>query len=387
VGQVMGGYAYMKIDTDAADDWQTRFAAVAGYKTMFALDGPSTGSGEARIDTGYGFNFGGVSGLNTYSVGTMYGVYITGVSVADTATYGVWIGDMTGATDNYAIYTGAGDVRFGDDVYILDDKYIYFGLETSPDVGIGWNNTDSTFEITSTDITFGDGTDTNIYVRFDISSRTDGAIYYAATGKFEWNVGIFSTTGKTQLGGYATASGSNSVAVGGYATASGTNGVCIAVDSSLGVGTTDASGDYSCVVGVNAGSGRTPATMQATSTGSMVVGIAEDGQTMQATATPSLAIGINAQATAAGAICIGDTLTNAVADSIAMGVTNKMIELHASEIGFFGVSPATQRTGYTTFSNLSTDRTCDADSTTVEELADILGTLIEDLKTLGLCAA
>jgi len=44
-------------------------------------------------------------------------------------------------------------------------------------------------------------------------------------------------------------------------------------------------------------------------------------------------------------------------------------------------------TGYTTFSNLSTDRTCDANSTTVEELADILGTLIEDLKNTGLIAA
>lgn len=44
-------------------------------------------------------------------------------------------------------------------------------------------------------------------------------------------------------------------------------------------------------------------------------------------------------------------------------------------------------TGYTTFSNLSTDRTCDANSTTVEELADILGTLIEDLKNTGVIAA
>lgn len=45
------------------------------------------------------------------------------------------------------------------------------------------------------------------------------------------------------------------------------------------------------------------------------------------------------------------------------------------------------QTGYTTFTNLTTDRTCDANSTTVEELADILGTLIEDLKTKGIIAA
>lgn len=53
-------------------------------------------------------------------------------------------------------------------------------------------------------------------------------------------------------------------------------------------------------------------------------------------------------------------------------------------LSFFGNTAIAQVTGYTAFSNLSTDRTCDADSTSVEELADILGTLIEDLKDYGL---
>lgn len=43
-------------------------------------------------------------------------------------------------------------------------------------------------------------------------------------------------------------------------------------------------------------------------------------------------------------------------------------------------------TGYTTFTNLTTVRTADADATSVAELADILGTLIEDLKKTGLIA-
>lgn len=59
----------------------------------------------------------------------------------------------------------------------------------------------------------------------------------------------------------------------------------------------------------------------------------------------------------------------------------------APMLGFFGTAPVVRQTGYTTFSNLSTDRTCDANATTTEELADILGTLIEDLKALGLIAA
>jgi len=55
--------------------------------------------------------------------------------------------------------------------------------------------------------------------------------------------------------------------------------------------------------------------------------------------------------------------------------------------GFCGATPSAPQTGYTTFTNLSTDRTCDADSSSVDELADILGTLIVDLKTKGIISA
>ena len=54
---------------------------------------------------------------------------------------------------------------------------------------------------------------------------------------------------------------------------------------------------------------------------------------------------------------------------------------------FRGGTVGVAQTGYTTFTNLTTDRTCNANATTVEELADILGTLIEDLKTKGIIAA
>ena len=54
---------------------------------------------------------------------------------------------------------------------------------------------------------------------------------------------------------------------------------------------------------------------------------------------------------------------------------------------FKGGTVGVAQTGYTTFTNLTTDRTCDANATTVEELADILGTLIEDLKTKGIISA
>lgn len=54
---------------------------------------------------------------------------------------------------------------------------------------------------------------------------------------------------------------------------------------------------------------------------------------------------------------------------------------------FAGGTVAVAQTGYTTFTNLVTDRTCNADATTVAELADILGTLIVDLKAKGIIAA
>lgn len=59
----------------------------------------------------------------------------------------------------------------------------------------------------------------------------------------------------------------------------------------------------------------------------------------------------------------------------------------AAMIGFLGTAPTVKQTGYTTFTNLTTDRTCDADTVAVAELADIVGTLIEDLKAKGLIGA
>ena len=53
------------------------------------------------------------------------------------------------------------------------------------------------------------------------------------------------------------------------------------------------------------------------------------------------------------------------------------------KIGFFGVTPVVQRPTYT-ITNLTTDKSYDANATSTDELADVLGTLIADLKSLGL---
>ena len=63
-------------------------------------------------------------------------------------------------------------------------------------------------------------------------------------------------------------------------------------------------------------------------------------------------------------------------DVFAVDTTNE-------RVGFFDVSPQGQTAAYNVV-NVTTDRTYDADATTVAELADVLGTLISDLQGFGL---
>jgi hypothetical protein len=55
----------------------------------------------------------------------------------------------------------------------------------------------------------------------------------------------------------------------------------------------------------------------------------------------------------------------------------------SEKLGFWGATTVAQDTSWSV-SNESTTKTFDADSTTVNELADVLGTLIETLKTYGI---
>ena len=54
-----------------------------------------------------------------------------------------------------------------------------------------------------------------------------------------------------------------------------------------------------------------------------------------------------------------------------------------TKIGFFGVAPAVRAAAYTT-ANVTPDRDFDADATSLDELADVVGTLIADWKLYGL---
>lgn len=55
-------------------------------------------------------------------------------------------------------------------------------------------------------------------------------------------------------------------------------------------------------------------------------------------------------------------------------------------LGFFNTLPVAQNTGWSV-TNVTTDRVYDANSTSLDEIADVLGTLINQLKTYGLIGA
>jgi hypothetical protein len=59
------------------------------------------------------------------------------------------------------------------------------------------------------------------------------------------------------------------------------------------------------------------------------------------------------------------------------------LDHNGTTVGLFGVTPAVRPSAYTV-TNLVTDRAYDANATSTAELADVLGTLIADLRTLGI---
>lgn len=78
-------------------------------------------------------------------------------------------------------------------------------------------------------------------------------------------------------------------------------------------------------------------------------------------------------AATAGDINIGETSAAAINIGGALGAT----------LGFFGTAATGQSAAYTP-TNVTPDRSFDADSTTLDEIADVVGTIIADLQAFGL---
>jgi hypothetical protein len=106
--------------------------------------------------------------------------------------------------------------------------------------------------------------------------------------------------------------------------------------------------------------------------------------------------GTNYLTTADGKTLFGNYV---IADTVTTGNIRQRFELMAGlggtglirgnsndQLGFFGTTPTARSTGWSV-TNVTSDKTYDANSTTINELADVLGTLIDELKTKGLIGA
>lgn len=62
---------------------------------------------------------------------------------------------------------------------------------------------------------------------------------------------------------------------------------------------------------------------------------------------------------------------------------NGALNHDGTTVGFYGVTPVARSSAYTP-TNVTTDRSYDANATTIDELADVLGSLIVDLQSVGL---
>jgi hypothetical protein len=138
--------------------------------------------------------------------------------------------------------------------------------------------------------------------------------------------------------------------------------------------------------GIGVNSGATAPEWQATSTSVLTT----QGDTLYASAANTiarLAIGTAKQVlqTNAGATAPEWTSAVDVTTVTTSGAANIGGDLNhdGSNIGFFGVAPAARAAAYTP-SNVSADRSFDADTVAIAELADVVGTLIADLQSYGL---
>ncbi len=77
-----------------------------------------------------------------------------------------------------------------------------------------------------------------------------------------------------------------------------------------------------------------------------------------------------------------DGASNVVAVTSSTGAG---LQIGTTTLGFYGATPVVQSPAYTP-TNVVADRTYDANATNVDELADVLGTLIADLQATGLIA-
>lgn len=132
-------------------------------------------------------------------------------------------------------------------------------------------------------------------------------------------------------------------------------------------------------------------TAQAAPPGASEIAINDAGTSKKTTLAQLLRAAPDGTAAAPGIAFLSDSdsgfALTAAGKLSAVVAGGKVLEIEdaagTKKLGFFGVAPAARPAAYTP-TNVVSDRTYDANATTVAELADVLGTLIADLQAYGL---
>jgi hypothetical protein len=112
----------------------------------------------------------------------------------------------------------------------------------------------------------------------------------------------------------------------------------------------------------------------------VITGNTQDNFTAPLLVIPAPAAGTFQRLTVADNEAQGGVSIDAAVTNVFGEHANRML---GTTVGFFGVTPAVRAAAYSA-TNVTTDRAFDANATTLDELADVVGTLIADLRTYGL---
>lgn len=186
-----------------------------------------------------------------------------------------------------------------------------------------------------------------------------------------------------------------------YQLTTGSNNTLIGYQAGASAGTQQSS---TVVVGhlAKSGSNQTTVVGQAAwASGASGVSI---GYNSQAGAS-GVAIGAAASANAGNAVCIGAGVTTSTANQFVLGLTNHLLVIPGPSVSFptaagtkigltaveklalWGATPVVQPAGWSATAGYTATKTFNPESTTLTEVARVLGTLVDTLKLVGLVGA
>ena len=344
-----------------------------------------------------------------------------GPGASATNSYGLAIGSSAAASGDYAIALGGAAAASANGVAIGRSSSAY-----NSSVGIGINATVSSSDsiaigpgaaANNQDVT-SIGHDSSASARYDtavgVGASASGshsvALGHSATSSDIYSTAIgYSTTSSERetvaLGSGASATGTRDLAIGPNASASGGYGIAIGYSASIGsalravaIGNSAVSNNVdSLALGYGAETtasnqlvvGSASATISEAYIGKGVANSSPAGTILGTTggsgtdvggADLTLCAGLNTGAGSPGSLKLATGTTGSSGSTLSARTT--VVEVTDNKMGLFGSTPVAQSTGWTV-TNPSTRKTFDTTSVTVQQLAEVVGTVVDYLKSRG----